>query len=50
MASNKEIIVNSVNYGKQNGTNEINQKNRNKRLFTWKTVALICVMNGKYFS
>lgn len=47
MASNKEIVVNSMNYGKQNGTNEINQKNRNKRLFTWKTVALICVINGK---
>lgn len=43
MASNKEI----VNYGKQNGTNEFNQKNRNKRLFSWKTVAFICVINGK---
>lgn len=47
MASNKEIVVNSVNYGKPNGLNAINQKSRNKRLFTWKTVALICVINGK---
>lgn len=39
--------MNSVNYGKQNGLNVINQKSRNKRLFTWKTVALICVINGK---
>ncbi|XP_055323915.1 uncharacterized protein LOC129578805 [Sitodiplosis mosellana] len=46
MASNKEMVVNSVNFEKQNGTNEINQKNRNKRLFTWKTVALICVINA----
>lgn len=46
MASTKEIAVNLVNYEKQNAMNAINQKSRNRRLFTWKTV-FICVINGK---
>lgn len=49
MAGTKEIAVNLVNFEKQNGLNAINQKSRNKRLFTWKTI-FICVINGKCFS
>lgn len=49
MASTKEIAVNLVNFEKQNALNAINQKSRNKRLFTWKTI-FICVINGKCFS
>lgn len=47
MASNKEIVVNSTNYIKQIESNAIIQKNRNKRLFTEKTIALLCIINGK---
>lgn len=43
----KQIVLNSATYKKQNGLNVINQKNRNKRLLKWRTVALICIINGK---